>query len=168
MDDAKSSVLLAPDATDHAASRDRDLLRQFLDGRNVRCARCFYNLRDLAGDKCPECGQHLALRLSAAEPRLAAVFADVVGLSMGVDPCAIFVFGWIHDAISFRSYPEVFVSYVSLAASVAATIVSVLILFVWIRSWRWIAIQSWPLQRLLAALCWAYAVAIVSLVFWLE
>ena len=36
-------------------------LRELLNGRNVPCPSCDYNLRDLTGDRCPECGVALSI-----------------------------------------------------------------------------------------------------------
>jgi hypothetical protein len=60
-----------------------DMLRDFLAGRDVECPQCHYNLRDLAGDRCPECGDQLVLRVNIAEPKLGAMIAGLVGLSAG-------------------------------------------------------------------------------------
>ena len=59
------------------------LLRQFLHGRDVTCPGCRYNLRDLTGDRCPECGQAIVLHLQLAEPRQAALLTGLIGLSAG-------------------------------------------------------------------------------------
>jgi hypothetical protein len=60
------------------------LLGQFLAGRDLLpCPNCGYNLRDLAGDRCPECGEELALRVQLSEPQMAAFLTGVVGLSAG-------------------------------------------------------------------------------------
>src|SRR5262249_51036576 len=62
----------------------RDFLREFLAGRDIECPLCGYNLRDLAGDRCPECGDQVVLRVNMAEPRQAALLAGLIGLSCGV------------------------------------------------------------------------------------
>ena len=59
------------------------MLRLFLTGRDVPCPQCDYNLRDLTGTRCPECGEELALRLQLGEPRQAAPIAGLVLLSAG-------------------------------------------------------------------------------------
>jgi hypothetical protein len=61
-----------------------DLLRQFLLGRDVDCPGCGYNLRDLTGGRCPECGQEIVLHLQLAEPRQAALLTGLIGLAAGV------------------------------------------------------------------------------------
>src|SRR4051794_28546487 len=60
-----------------------DMLREFLAGRDAPCPGCGYNLRDLTGDRCPECGQELVLGVRLAEPKLAALLTGLIGLSAG-------------------------------------------------------------------------------------
>ena len=58
-------------------------LTWYLAGRDVPCPQCAYNLRDLVGNRCPECGDELALQLGLAEPRQKLLIAGLVGLSAG-------------------------------------------------------------------------------------
>jgi hypothetical protein len=60
-----------------------ELLRRYLAGRDVLCPQCKYNLRDLSGTICPECGEELVLRVQPVEPRQAAPLAGVITLSLG-------------------------------------------------------------------------------------
>lgn len=64
------------------------LLIQFLLGADVPCPRCGYNLRDLQGNRCPECGDELRLQVGLVEPRygpyLAALSGACLGLGAGV------------------------------------------------------------------------------------
>ena len=59
------------------------MLAAYLSGRDVPCPECGYNLRDLVGRRCPECGDDLALRLTLAEPRQGLLIAGLIGLSAG-------------------------------------------------------------------------------------
>ncbi len=59
------------------------VLVSFLAGRDVGCPGCGYNLRDGVGDRCPECGDELSLRLGLTEPRQGTLIAGLVGLSAG-------------------------------------------------------------------------------------
>ncbi len=67
-----------PLATSEAAA-----LQVYLHERDVTCPRCQYNLRNLTGDRCPECGDGLILRVNLAEPKMAAYFTGLVGLAAG-------------------------------------------------------------------------------------
>jgi hypothetical protein len=74
-----------PDSrTETGAQSEADLLRQFLLGRDVACPGCGYNLRDLTGGVCPECGQEIVLHLQLAELRQAALLTGLIGLAAGV------------------------------------------------------------------------------------
>jgi hypothetical protein len=66
------------------AAAQRDLVRDFLTDREVRCPSCRHNLRGVAGDRCPECG--LELHLALAAPRLASGewLAGIFGLSISL------------------------------------------------------------------------------------
>jgi predicted RNA-binding Zn-ribbon protein involved in translation (DUF1610 family) len=59
------------------------LLHLYLKDRDVPCPSCGYNLRDLATVNCPECGEHLVLRVNVAEPRQAAAIAGLITLMLG-------------------------------------------------------------------------------------
>jgi hypothetical protein len=67
-----------------ATDLNRELLARFLGDRDVECPGCGYNLRDLTGERCPECGQDIVLHLQLAEPRQAALLTGLIGLSAGV------------------------------------------------------------------------------------
>jgi hypothetical protein len=55
---------------ERATEPDGERLRVYLAGRDVACPGCRYNLRDLTGRRCPECGLTLDLdSLTAAEER---------------------------------------------------------------------------------------------------
>jgi len=59
------------------------LLEQHLAANEDACPMCGYNLHNLRGDKCPECGQELTLQIALAEPRMAAFITGLVGLAAG-------------------------------------------------------------------------------------
>lgn len=44
----------------------RELLKTYGVDRDLPCPRCKYNLRGLTGDRCPECGKHVASYLKKA------------------------------------------------------------------------------------------------------
>ena len=66
------------------------LLTRFLADRDVACPRCGYNLRNLTGDRCPECGDALRLQVGLADPRLAAYITALVGASLGLGGSGLF------------------------------------------------------------------------------
>lgn len=62
--------------------RERELLTEFLAGRNVACPVCGYNLRGLASPICPECGAHLDLRVGSVDRRLGAWLTTLLSLAL--------------------------------------------------------------------------------------
>lgn len=145
-----------PGTGEDADAAPAGLLRAFLAGRDVSCPNCEYNLRDLAGDRCPECGLELALRIQLAEPRLAAFLAGLVGLSAGAGFNALIFLYWlmITGRRGWRSNFETFivVDLISLAVMAAAT-------YAWLRSRRRLRTMSPAARWVLVAACWALTVA---------
>jgi hypothetical protein len=78
----------------YRASPSVGVLRVFLAGRDVACPNCEYNLRDLTGDRCPECGQDLVIRVQLAEPKMAAFLAGLIGLSAGAGFSGLILLYW--------------------------------------------------------------------------
>ena len=68
---------------DRVPAQESALLHLYLKDRDVPCPSCGYNLRDLAADVCPECGEAITLRVNVLEPRQAAPLAGLVTLSCG-------------------------------------------------------------------------------------
>lgn len=66
---------------------EAELLRDFLDGRNISCPVCTYNLRGVADARCPECGFAVTLALHAPDARLGPwLFATIAfALALGFD-----------------------------------------------------------------------------------
>src|SRR5437016_1347309 len=83
MPDPPVAAAALPTDADADVASDASLLQTFLADRDVPCPQCGYNLRDLRGSRCPECGEDLVLRVTVAEPRQAALIAGLVGLSAG-------------------------------------------------------------------------------------
>lgn len=77
-----------------------DLLQEFLRGQDTPCPACGYNLRELTGSRCPECGEVLALQVGAVEPRLDASIAGLIGLAAGTGFNGLFLFAvLIYDLV---------------------------------------------------------------------
>lgn len=62
---------------------DEEALRNFLCQRDTACPSCGYNLRDLQGQRCPECGSELQLQVGMVDMKQAAPIAGLIVLSMG-------------------------------------------------------------------------------------
>jgi predicted RNA-binding Zn-ribbon protein involved in translation (DUF1610 family) len=59
------------------------MLTAFLAQSDQPCPQCEYNLRNLTGNRCPECGEELVLRVNLAEPRQRLLLAGLIGLAAG-------------------------------------------------------------------------------------
>ena len=62
---------------------DQQYLVHFLKDNESQCPRCSYNLYQLTGDRCPECGTMLCLTVGATEPFLRAWILLIAGLCVG-------------------------------------------------------------------------------------
>jgi hypothetical protein len=56
----------------HEAEDAAELLERFVQGRDVPCPACAYNLRNTASLRCPECGAELHLQVGSPRQRLGA------------------------------------------------------------------------------------------------
>jgi hypothetical protein len=75
--------------------------------RDVPCPSCGYNLRNLTGEVCPECGEALALRVNVLEPRQAASLAGLVILSAGAGLNALLLIYLIIESVQQRGSPGI-------------------------------------------------------------
>jgi hypothetical protein len=66
------------------------LLHSLVRERDVPCPLCAYNLRNLTGDRCPECGEALNLRVGLVEPRLGPYIALLTACCVGLGGSALF------------------------------------------------------------------------------
>ncbi len=110
-----------------------DLLRRFLTDRDAPCPACGYNLRNLQGNRCPECGDELVLKVNVAEPRLAALIAGLVGLSAGAGLNGLLIlYGLIRILIEQRYSSFMTEFFVTTGAGLA---VLGLALRLWLKHW---------------------------------
>ncbi len=161
MEDVAAPVSVAPNTAEPAVPREADALRLFLEGRDTSCTRCGYNLRDLSGDNCPECGGRLVLRLNTAEPSMAAVIAGLIGLSMGTGVCLVSFLADAYWSLQPR-FEGAGVSGWEVVAEAVVAFYGALAIFLWVHNWRWLQRRPWPLRCALAIACWICAVAAVS------
>ena len=112
-----------------APSTEADLLAAFLAGRDVPCPRCGYNLRELSGSRCPECGEQLTLCVNLVEPRQAALIAGVIALAAGFGLNGLLLIYWV-VMDRMRGLDEFFYCNAFGAA------VEGVALAVWLRGWR--------------------------------
>ncbi|MCQ3922461.1 MAG: hypothetical protein DPW13_16095 [Planctomycetes bacterium] len=62
--------------------RNRELLTEFVRINDAPCVACGYNLRNLTGDVCPECGNRFALRVGVPNLRFGPLVACLAPLLM--------------------------------------------------------------------------------------
>ena len=74
---------------------DQQLLTAYLSGRDVHCPKCRYNLRELAVNKCPECGTAIALKVGEKSVRLGAYLTLFAVLVYSAISCLLELPWWI-------------------------------------------------------------------------
>ncbi|HEX3357947.1 MAG TPA: hypothetical protein VHS31_13325, partial [Tepidisphaeraceae bacterium] len=130
-----------------------EMLRTFLAGRDIECPQCHYNLRDLVGDRCPECGDQLVLRVNLAEPKLGVMIAGLVGLSAGAGFSGLLL---IYIAIQAMLRPGwsgggFWNFFLTIAAGF---LVEGLLALLWVVKWRKIRHLPQSTRRFLVGACW--------------
>lgn len=130
-----------------------ELLRAFLDGRDAPCPGCGYNLRNLQGSRCPECGDELALRVGVVEPRQGALIAGLIGLAAGAGMSGLLIgFAILVDLFRWSGGPD---DPPFWFVTIGGFLVEVAALALWLRLWRRIRRLSVSAKSLLVAACWA-------------
>ena len=140
---------------------DPDLLQAFLRGRDVACPACGYNLRDLEGSRCPECGDELHLQLGLVEPRQAAAIAGLIGLATGAGMSGLLLI-YAGIRVLVEPYARMFFPRFALVTTVGLAVEGIAML-VWLRHWRRIRRQSKGRRRWLVVGCWALSLLNVLL-----
>ncbi|MEO1008620.1 MAG: hypothetical protein AAFX79_08640 [Planctomycetota bacterium] len=139
-----------------------ELLRTYLRDRDLPCPTCRYNLRDLRGSTCPECGDELELRLSSARPRLGFFIGVLLPLAMGLG-----FYGLVGTIVVFFLLVEGF-GEPGLAAAMLGgfALVFGMLVLVWCR--RWHRARLWTAGRRAGLLAWAWlGLALSLLLFYL-
>lgn len=133
-----------------------DLLKELLSREDAPCPNCKYNLRGLAGDRCPECNLRLELKVNLAEPNFGAFLTGLIGIGMGFGFCALLLV-WVGVMLAIRggrggpSWNEILPLFPGL-------IVNLIMLIAWIAvRRRWFARQSPGRRWFIAAVAVALA-----------
>ena len=132
-------------------------LTAYLAGRDEPCPACGYNLRDLTGGRCPECGDAVALRLGLAEPRLGTLVAGLIGLSAGAGLSGLlvvylFIVSVFRDRMGSMEVSFLVVTLVPFLIEGSAVVV-------WVRQWPRVRRASRGVRWALVAACWALTLA---------
>ena len=141
-----------------------DLLSVYLSGQSEPCPACRYDLRDLRGRTCPECGERLRLAVGLVEPKLGTFLVGVVGLAVAVGFSGLgFLFvaiqvlaGRMRPSNLSLADPHILVVYVVL-------LFSSLSLFAWLRHYRRLRRKSDGVRWTYAVLCWVPALITLAL-----
>jgi hypothetical protein len=141
---------IAPDTSEAPPA---ELLRAFLTDRDAPCPQCGYNLRDLHGDRCPECGELLVLRVNVAEPRQGALIAGLVGLSAGAGLSGLLLIYMLIQLLRERNWssPEM---YYFAGINTAGLLIEGTAILLWLRHWRRIRRRPRSTRVALAVACW--------------
>jgi hypothetical protein len=116
---------------------EKRILRAWLNGRDIPCPCCKYNLRGLTSGRCPECGSPLKLSITAQAPLSYTIAMVAVGAALGVE--AVYEFdcftplltGQARCSLSAVAF-DILVHF-GLAAALAAT----MLLLLRARRWWW-------------------------------
>jgi hypothetical protein len=146
-------MAMEPTPTSSDANRPAELLRMFLANRDAPCPACGYNLRDLGGTRCPECGDELVLRVGVVEPRQATLIAGLVGVSAGFGLNALLL---LYAAITiFWEGGAGGLVYPFVLTNAVGAVVTGIAIWAWVRNWHRIRRCRAITRRLLMIACWA-------------
>jgi DNA-directed RNA polymerase subunit RPC12/RpoP len=136
-----------------------ELLRQFLAERNVFCPQCEYNLRDLTGERCPECGEKIVLRVNLAEVKQKLLIAGLVGLAAGAGLNGLLlIYFLIRTMIDGSRGDGRFLAIDSIEFLIVGTALTI-----WLFCWRRIRRAKVGVRFGLAMACWGLALADIVL-----
>lgn len=130
----------------------------FLRDRSVPCPSCKYDLRNLTGDVCPECGIKLRLTVGAAESVPKAWIVGVAGLSatlaIPVAVLMVLMYFIFYRSFQGRGLGAIIGEFFHDGGWVLLVAIAVwaAVLYLWVRSRRFVQSCS-PLQRRLLAAC---------------
>ena len=136
---------------------DQELLQTFLRERDVACPRCEYNLRNLVGDRCPECGDELVLRVNLSEPKMAAFLTGLIGLAAGAGFSGLLILYWLIMVITIRGRMGGMMSF--LVVTICGFVVMGGAIIAWLRARYYIRRQPTSRQWVFTIGCWAMTLA---------
>lgn len=130
-----------------------ELLRNFLAGRDVACPHCEYNLRDLKGEVCPECGEKINLRIGLGEPRQGLLIAGLIGLSAGAGFNALVLIYYLVQQIRTPQVPWD-KPITCLVTNIGGLLVVGTAMALWLYRWRSIRRRAFQSRLWLMIGCW--------------
>lgn len=134
--------------------RDARFLRAFLADRDAECPKCQYNLRNLMGNRCPECGERIVVRVNLVEPKLGAMIAGLVGLSAGAGFSGLLLIYMVIRSCLEGGFPGGIV-WSFFWHVVPGFVIEGLFVVLWISKWRDIRRFAAGRRSILVIGCWA-------------
>ena len=145
---------------------DPALLRQYLANRDAPCPNCGYNLRNLTGEACPECGETLylglgqcprcrrsllvSLGLKEARPR--AFLAGLIGLATSAGYSGLLLLHYMSIYVVFGQ--ETYPTDAYLISAAFSFVASTGLLLLWLANRPLLDGRPVVHQTGLAVLCW--------------
>ena len=147
----------------HEAADPAELLRQFVQGRDVPCPACGYNLRNTSSVRCPECGAELHLQVGSPRQRmgtwLTVLLAAALPLGFYLTTAAMAVGPLIEHltgrSSAFRNWGHS--DWIAMGLLLGASVITGLIVLIIVRS------RARPM-RCSAARRWGIALTAVALI----
>lgn len=157
--------------TDNSAvdnETENDLLTHYLAGRDVPCPTCGYNLRDLRGDQCPECGHSLEVTIRVNDGSMTrwvwAFASSCLSVPLGILYGIISVVTLI-DYSSSVSVDYYIWMYLFTGVFLIGTVIAIILLIKQVRFLRCsVHLQTW-MMRLIVTYNFAALTAFILFVF---
>jgi hypothetical protein len=129
-----------------------EFLQAFLTQRDVACPGCGYNLRDLQGQRCPECGNELKLSIGLVEPKQAAGIAGLVGLAAGAGMSGLLLAYILIRGVVFHDSLHGVDKFVIL--TLGGFVIEGAAVWIWLRNWGRIRRLDTRARWIFAVACW--------------
>jgi hypothetical protein len=133
------------------------LLRQFVEGRDVPCPSCGYNLRNTTSTRCPECGTTLTLNVNARRAKLGAAFWAILAaagpLGLYLTGLGMAIYSVVDDLGRFNSYRPNTMDVKVTGVLAGASFLYAALLATSVRSSEWLAGRG-AVKRRLFVLTW--------------
>lgn len=131
-------------------------LTDYLSDQDTPCPGCGYNLRGLEGDRCPECGERLELRIGLADSKLSQFIGGLIGLAAGLGFHGLFLI-WV----AYVAAVQTFTMWDALPPLVIGLVGSVAAIFTWVGLRGRMRRLTLSRRRVLVFVCWGWSLGTV-------
>lgn len=160
-----NATAAAPSLNDSSTiDRRNELMREFLTLSDERCPSCTYQLRQLTGTTCPECGETLTLRVGSPHACSTAFIVGLIGLALPVGLIGIPLMTFL-PLMMFHSGRHIDRSSSMLPLHFFVTLVACLPLFIWLGFSRRIQRSKPTTRALLDGACWLAPIISVLILY---